>query len=931
MKSFELVSNIALALLDLDRIDDGMNYALEAMGAYLGVSRVYIFQDTEDGSATSNVYEWCGKGIEPQIDSLQNIPYSAISSWDQMLRTSGLIRSENIAELPSDVRAVLEPQGIQSIVVYPLLIENEKAGFIGFDECGKKRKWGDLELNLLKSISGILSGAFERKRGAERKRQAEENFQTFFETVGDLFAISDASGSLLYANRALVDRLGYTLAELRSLRFADLQKAGTGELSAKSGEAVPVDARRWNGTWDGRGCVFHIAKDLSSDHDSLLKFSKLFQNNPAVMAISELPSSAITDVNDSFVRLLGFSREEVVGKTVGALNLFPVRDQRSVILKAIGQEGRIRDFDVRIRRKDGSPLYGVFSGEIIETRGKRYFMSALVDVTEKAALTEKLADQKKRLEHIIDSTGLGTWEWNVQTGETIFNERWAEIAGYTLAELSPVSIRTWASLVHPDDLPGSDEKLRAHFDRKTDHYEYECRMRRRGGGWVWVLDTGRVIDWDKDGRPLRMFGTHLDITERKKSEMRLRETERRFNLALDGAEAGLWDWDMAAGTVYYSPLWKRMLGYAEDEIGNTAEEWKSRWHPDDAPLIARAMDDYLAGRKSAYEVSYRIRHKDGSWRWFLTRGALLKDESGKPYRWVGTNIDITEEKERSEELERFFSVNLDLLCIADVEGRFLKVNKAWSDILGYSVAELENRRFLDFVHPDDVEPTLAAMARLSAAEEVLKFVNRYRHRDGTYRFIEWRSHPYGRLIYAAARDITERIEFENRLTELSIRDALTGLYNRRFLLDFLGSLIAETKRNGTRFAASIVDLDHFKAVNDTYGHQAGDFVLKEFGALLSRNTRPYDFVGRYGGEEFLVVFKDLDKKSAEPILARVLEELRETTLRFEGSEIRCTFSGGISDSAELSDGALCSERIIELADSRLYQAKRAGRDRIIID
>jgi PAS domain S-box-containing protein len=121
-----------------------------------------------------------------------------------------------------------------------------------------------------------------------------------------------------------------------------------------------------------------------------------------------------------------------------------------------------------------------------------------------------------------------------------------------------------------------------------------------------------------------------------------------------------------------------------------------------------------------------------------------------------TFTDITQEKEKSDELERFFSVNLDLLCIADSEGRFLKLNKAWESTLGFTLKELRMRKFLDFVHPDDQKKTLEAMSQLDNQEVVLNFVNRYRCKDGSYRFIEWRSHPYGSQIYAAARDITDR-------------------------------------------------------------------------------------------------------------------------------------------------------------------------------
>ncbi len=143
---------------------------------------------------------------------------------------------------------------------------------------------------------------------------------------------------------------------------------------------------------------------------------------------------------------------------------------------------------------------------------------------------QALREQNWRIESILKGTNVGSWEWNVQTGETVFNERWADIIGYTLEEITPVSIETWIKYAHPDDLQGSNEQLQKHFQGELDYYEFESRMRHKDGHWVWVLDRGRVFSWTDDNKPLMMFGTHQDITHRKQTELALRQSEERLQL-----------------------------------------------------------------------------------------------------------------------------------------------------------------------------------------------------------------------------------------------------------------------------------------------------------------------------------------------------------------------------------------------------------------
>ncbi|MFT6986660.1 MAG: diguanylate cyclase (GGDEF)-like protein/PAS domain S-box-containing protein [Psychromonas sp.] len=146
----------------------------------------------------------------------------------------------------------------------------------------------------------------------------------------------------------------------------------------------------------------------------------------------------------------------------------------------------------------------------------------------------KIEQDEQRLELVIESTGVGIWDWWIKSGETIFNERWANIIGYTLDEISPVNIDTWIKYAHPDDLPESERLLKEHWQGKTQYYIFESRMKHKNGHWIWVYDTGQVVEWAQDKQPLRMIGTHLDISEQKENQRMLAAQKR---LLLKQAEA----------------------------------------------------------------------------------------------------------------------------------------------------------------------------------------------------------------------------------------------------------------------------------------------------------------------------------------------------------------------------------------------------------
>ena len=390
-----------------------------------------------------------------------------------------------------------------------------------------------------------------------------------------------------------------------------------------------------------------------------------------------------------------------------------------------------------------------------------------------ASVTTSSEQGQKYLELILQSAGIGTCEWNIKTGESVYNERWAEIIGYTKQELAP-TLTTWEENTHPEDLQRAYAALQQHFYEKTPYYSVETRMKHKNGSWVWVLNSGRVIEWDTEGQPQKMFITHIDINKLKVAETKLRENERRFQLAFECAAVGLWDLDLQTQEMYITPEYKQILGYAVDEAEEGYEFWRKRWHPEDRERLESVMQAFIKGKIPRFEVPHRLLNKAGQWQWLMARGGIFTNAQGQKH-FIGTLADITylmRVREKNEELEGIFAVNPDLLCIADLAGRLLKVNAAWTETLGYSIEQLVGSEFLTLVHPEDLEATKAAMISLGKQEQLLGFVNRYRHLDGSYRYLDWRVHPYGQTLFSVARDVTASIEQEQQLkNNLAIKTA----------------------------------------------------------------------------------------------------------------------------------------------------------------
>jgi diguanylate cyclase (GGDEF)-like protein/PAS domain S-box-containing protein len=253
-----------------------------------------------------------------------------------------------------------------------------------------------------------------------------------------------------------------------------------------------------------------------------LSLEALFKNSlDAIVSIDE--KYCIVDINQSFSDLFGYSLDEIKGKHVDdVMNMGKSGSADQEITARVIAGESVEDQGTRYR-KDGTPVEVLIKGIPVIIEGKMAGGFGIYeDISERKKAAVEIETQKRRLENVIEGAAVGTWEWDTQSGKTVYNENWAVMLGYTLAELKPDNLSVFESLVHPEDLELSNLTAKRHLAGETPFYECELRMRHKQGHWVWVLDRGRVLTRSTDGKPLSMFGTHTDITERKLAEEQLR-------------------------------------------------------------------------------------------------------------------------------------------------------------------------------------------------------------------------------------------------------------------------------------------------------------------------------------------------------------------------------------------------------------------------
>jgi diguanylate cyclase (GGDEF)-like protein/PAS domain S-box-containing protein len=507
------------------------------------------------------------------------------------------------------------------------------------------------------------------------------------------------------------------------------------------------------------------------------------------------------------------------------------------------------------------------------------------------------------------------------------------------------SIAGWTRLIHPQD----QEMMTTHFvdevlGQKRD-FDKEYRVLRPSDHTVrWVHGLGK-LEFDAQSRPLKMRGIIRDITERKQAEIHLSASEARYRATFEQVGVGLLHTSFEGEILLCNRYLSEIVGYSPEELRGI-RLWQIT-APEDRPATQDAMNALLEGTVETAHLEKRYTRKDGNELWVAVTASIQRDDEGRPVHCVATveNIEArkmaearlieAQEALRSSE-ERYrtaFEMTLDAVSITRVcDGVFIECNQAYLDMYGYERAEVVGHTSLEldgWVDRKDREKLIRAVCRDSSCHNLEA---RLRKKNGE---IFWGLVSTSALTLdgkpcrmSVTRDISEAKKVEEKIRKLAFYDALTGLPNRRLLLSRLEQALATDQRRGQQRALLFVDLDDFKTLNDTLGHQTGDRLLQEAAKRLTQSVREVDTVARLGGDEFIVMLdhlSDVETEAANQALAvgkKVLIAMAEPYI-FDGRECYCTCSIGIT---LFRDHQGTPEDVLQRADTAMYRAKQAGRN-----
>jgi diguanylate cyclase (GGDEF)-like protein/PAS domain S-box-containing protein len=825
-------------------------------------------------------------------------------------------------------------------------------------------------------VSVIGKNIPEPKCCANKPVQSEVRFRELFEENSSvMLLVEPSSGEIVEANRAASTYYGLPPEQLTGMATKRMstspaeiierntQQALRGECSVfsdrirlASGEERNVEAHTSPCNVDGKPLLFVIVHDVTERKRSeralekaAEKYRDIFEDALEGIFQATIEGRFLT-VNPALARMLGYESPDDVLSSIKDLahDVWEDQDERSRYVKLLLESGAVRGYECCFKRKDGTIVWVSLNGRrIFATDAQAPFHEGfIIDITDRKRVEQSLRESAESLEEAQRIGSLGSYVLDIAAGTWTSSKALDELFG--IGNDYDRSVAGWLALVRPEDRVMMDAHSADVISGKLGQFDKEYRVIRPSDHIErWVHGLGR-LQIDAQGNPRILRGVIKDITGRKQSEITLRDNEQRFRQSFEQAAVGMMHTSLEGRILRTNAKFADIIGYSPDEIaGITFQQITA---PEDLDKSNATLKRMTAGVVDGSPTSVwekRYVRKDGSYTWVKLSISVQRDGEGRALHYITVVEDINERKAAEASLskaqealrlseERYrtvFQTSLDCITISSLsDGRYIDVNEAFLKLMGFEYEEIIG----------GASPELGFWAEPGARDELTRrlrqdsslqdYRTRFKKRNGeliwvliSASVIEIEGAP---CVLTVMRDISDAKAAEEEIWNLAFYDPLTRLPNRRLLLDRLRQALAGNSRTKRHRALLFVDLDDFKTLNDTLGHQTGDLLLQEVAARLVTSVRECDTVARLGGDEFVVMLEDLSTMpeeaatQAEAVGQKILSAIDQPYL-LDHHECLSTSSVGITVFGQKAESA---NEILQQADIAMYQAKAAGRN-----
>jgi len=491
-----------------------------------------------------------------------------------------------------------------------------------------------------------------------------------------LIFIGDRDGRILFTNQSALKKLGYSREEFERMHLMDLHpernrveaerifdEVCRGQrqscplpLITKSGRLMHAETRTWLGRWGGIDCVYGIAKDLTQQQAALEKFNKIFESNPAPMALNSMDTRKFTEVNSAFLKKVGYTRDEVIGKTAIELGLFAYPEQRRSAVEQLRQTGRLADVEVKVKAKDGTILDGIFHGEVIENPEGPSALTLMVDITERKQMEKALRESEDKLAGIVDSI---TDHMSMMDEEhTIV---WAN--GVAKRVFGPDLIGKKCYSVYHGKSQACESCVVSQTFADGRTHEHQTEVINKEGNIVHFWCTSNVAARREDGRPALVVEVSRDMTERRLAALALENSERKYRMLFEEAKDGIFINSREGTILEANPVLLQMTGIAKEELRQyKAADFYA--NPHDREKFRREVE--AKGSVKDYEV--QVKRRNGSVIPCLISAALWRTPDGVVAGYQGVIRDISRQKQAEEDKRRMEQMRRDF--VANVSHEF---------------------------------------------------------------------------------------------------------------------------------------------------------------------------------------------------------------------------------------------------------------------